>query len=78
MTTVAAVGSPEARRRAQTLLEQMSQWEPTADEWREIRAIEVLERIATPAARALLADLAKGDPAARLTQEAKGSLGRLK
>jgi RNA polymerase sigma factor (sigma-70 family) len=40
------------------------------------RAVEVLEHIATPEARALLAALANGDPHVYLTREAKASLGR--
>jgi WD40 repeat protein len=43
---------------------------------RHIRTVEVLERIATPAAREVLEALAKGAPAARLTREAKASLER--
>ena len=45
---------------------------------REFHAVEILESIATPAARDLLAELAKGAPGARLTDEAKASLDRLK
>jgi WD40 repeat protein len=42
-----------------------------------VRAVEVLEYIGTPAAREVLATLARGAPEARLTQEAKASLDRL-
>ena len=42
------------------------------------RAVDLLERIATPEARALLAEYAGGDPAARLTLEAQAALARLK
>jgi hypothetical protein len=45
---------------------------------RVLRAVEVLERIATSEARRLLADFAAGAAAARLTEEAKASLKRLK
>ena len=44
---------------------------------RTMRAVEILEHIATPAARDLLAEWAKGAPGARLTEEAKASLERL-
>jgi hypothetical protein len=44
----------------------------------EGRAVEALEGIDTAEARALLAELAQGDPAARLTREAKASLERLR
>jgi hypothetical protein len=43
-----------------------------------VRAVEVLEWLATPAARALLADLATGEPGASLTQAAKAALQRLR
>jgi RNA polymerase sigma factor (sigma-70 family) len=47
--------------------------------WRRtLRTLEVLEQSAGPEARRLLSDLAAGDPAARLTREAKAALGRLK
>jgi len=42
-----------------------------------LRAVEVLERLASPAARDLLAGLAAGDPDAALTREAKSALVRL-
>ena len=42
-----------------------------------LRAIEMLERIGTAEARQLLAVLAEGAPAARLTREAKLALDRL-
>ena len=49
----------------------------SGDSLREVRAIAVLERAATPEARKLLADLAGGNPEARLTREAKAALKRL-
>jgi hypothetical protein len=39
--------------------------------------VEVLEAVASPAARQALADLAQGTAGAHLTREAKASLGRL-
>jgi hypothetical protein len=44
---------------------------------RTVRAIEVLERTATPEACKLLRELAKGAPGARLTREAAAALKRL-
>ena len=68
--------SLEFRKRATALLESIER-QNAADWLRELRALEVLENIGTTEARALLADLAKGVPEARLTQEAKASLARL-
>jgi WD40 repeat protein len=52
--------------------------DPTPARLSQIRAIELLEGIATPAARSLLADLAKGAAKAPLTVDAASSLARLK
>jgi hypothetical protein len=70
--------SAEAQSRAKKLLEQLDGPVTSPDELRIIRAVEVLERIGSPEARELLAKLAKGATAARLTVEAAGSLARLK
>ena len=43
---------------------------------REVRGVWVLELAGTPVARGVLAGLAGGDPAARLTREAKAALDR--
>jgi hypothetical protein len=69
--------SPEARARLERILAKAEkvQWEPGA--LRALRAIEVLEQIGTSEARAVLQAMANGEPAARLTEEAKASLGRL-
>jgi hypothetical protein len=42
-----------------------------------LRAVEALEHIGTPVAKQLLEDLAKGDPDAQLTRDAKATLKRL-
>jgi hypothetical protein len=73
---LATTKSAEVRQAIQRVLDQLD--EPTPKVLRTIRAVEVLEHIATPAARDLLAELAKGAPGARLTVEAKASLERLK
>ncbi|MBI3409898.1 MAG: WD40 repeat domain-containing protein [Planctomycetes bacterium] len=51
---------------------------PTGEALREVRAIEVLEKIGSPDAERILADLAKGAPHAVLTREAESSLLRLR
>jgi RNA polymerase sigma factor (sigma-70 family) len=43
---------------------------PRAERLRELRAVEILERIGSAAAREVLHDLAEGTPLARLTREA--------
>jgi RNA polymerase sigma factor (sigma-70 family) len=69
--------SPEVRRRVETLLKQLdSSQSPSL--LRSVRAVEVLEHIATPEARQLLGKLAGGAPEARLTREAKAALERNK
>jgi hypothetical protein len=50
---------------------------PSQDELRELRAIEILEVVATPSAQAVLESLAKGAPGVRLTDEAGAALERL-
>ena len=69
--------SAEARRRAEEILARLSKAEPTGEALRALRAIEVLEHIGTPEASRVLETLAKGAPEARLTRDAKASLGRL-
>ena len=69
--------SLEVRRRVTIILKQLSAQGMGADDLRNQRALEVLERIATAEARDLLRRLATGAPEARLTQEAKASLQRL-
>ncbi len=49
---------------------------PGATIW-ESRAVDLLERIATPEAVALLKEYAAGNPEMRLTMEARAALGRL-
>jgi WD40 repeat protein len=68
--------SLEARSRIQDLLHQLT---PASSPWgrREVRAVQALEYIRTPGARALLRSLAHGLPAAHLTRQAKAALDRL-
>jgi RNA polymerase sigma factor (sigma-70 family) len=67
--------SPEKRRRLERLQSQLGV--PTGEPLRELRALELLERIATPEAKQVIEKLAKGAPDARLTREAKSALQRL-
>jgi dipeptidyl aminopeptidase/acylaminoacyl peptidase len=67
--------SAEARRRVNALLAKSATPSPAA--LRDSRTVQVLERLGTPESRSLLAALAGGEPGARLTEEAKASLGRL-
>ncbi len=65
----------EARRRIEALLKRVSAFSP--ERLAELRAVEALERIASPAARALLGELAGGYAGASLTRAAGESLRRL-
>src|SRR5262249_5404273 len=68
--------SPEKRRRIEEALATLT-GVPPANVLRDLRGVEVLERIGTPEARQLLGELARGAPGARLTREAKAALERL-
>jgi hypothetical protein len=68
----------EARQRLDKLLSALRGPVTAPEKLRAIRAVETLEYIGTPEARALLERLAEGAPAARLTEEARESLGRLR
>jgi hypothetical protein len=69
--------SVEASRRLNALLEKATSATPSGEPLRDLRAIQVLQFIGTPEARQLLQVLAAGAPDARLTREAKATLGRL-
>jgi len=76
----AAVENPtsaEVQARAKKLLERLDGPVALGEEARNLRALEVLERIGTPEARQLLARLGQGAPGARLTVEATASQARL-
>lgn len=74
---VARKPSLEARRRMTQLLDKLEGPVGLPGHLQFLRALEVLENVATPEARDLLQTLADGAPEARLTQEAKASLDRL-
>jgi WD40 repeat protein len=69
--------TPEAQARIAYLLEKQQSDYPSGALLRSLRAIEVLEQIATPEARQLLETLSAGAPQATLTRDAKATLERL-
>ena len=76
---LALTGQPsaEVRRRIESILEKARAAVIPPDVLRAVRAVEVLDRIGTKEARAILASLAQGAPNARLTREARTSLARI-
>lgn len=69
----------EVRRRIELLLIRIEQ--PVVldtQQLREVRAVQVLERIGNAEARQLLQRLADGAPGSRLTQEARSAVERLR
>jgi WD40 repeat protein len=67
--------TPEVRQRVEALLKKIA--EPSGDRLQDLRAVEVLERLATPAARKLLRELALGAADSAKTKDAEASLHRL-
>jgi len=70
-------GELETRQRIELLLGRLQVATLSPDKRRMVRALEVLELIASPDATELLQDLAKGFSQHRLTREAQETLGRL-
>jgi len=68
--------SAEVRRSIEILIERL-RVSSSPERLRELRAIEALERIGTPEARALLENLATGATEGFLTRQARSSLDRL-
>jgi WD40 repeat protein len=68
---------PEVRRRLLHLLEGLQQSKASPERLREMRGVLVLEHCGTAAARKALEALARGAPAAPLTQDARAALERL-
>jgi hypothetical protein len=81
--TLATTRSAEQKRRLELLVEHAEEQlqaelvSPGPKTLREVRVVELLERLATPEARELLKTLAGGAEDARLTREAQASLKRL-
>jgi WD40 repeat protein len=67
----------EMRKRIENLLAKLDVPVTQPDLLRRLRAVEVLEKLDTPAARQLLESLAGGAETAWLTQEARATLDRL-
>jgi hypothetical protein len=65
----------DVRRRIEQLLKKVEQ--PSPERLRQLRAVEVLEHTATPAAHVLLRELAKGAPDASLSHAAHEACRRL-
>ena len=68
----------DSRRRLEGLLNQLDSATLSAETLRQMRAVEVLEAIGSPEARALLEGLAGGIAEVRQTREARAALQRLK
>jgi WD40 repeat protein len=68
----------ELRRRAEQLLKELSRLRPNPNRLQAVRAIEALEWIGTPAARAALERMAGGAPGAEVTLAAQAALERLR
>jgi WD40 repeat protein len=75
--TLADKPTLEMRRRVEEILKQLRRPVTQPEALRALRAVAVLEDIATPEAKEILQRLAGGAPEARLTQEAKASLKRM-
>jgi WD40 repeat protein len=67
----------EFRRRAEPMVARLIGGVLNGEQVRLVRALEVLERSGTPAARHLLESLAKGAPGALVTRKAQESLERI-
>jgi hypothetical protein len=74
----ADTGSAEVRQRITEVLRKLTPGAASGAVLRDVRAVEVLEAVGDGPARELLAQLAKGAADARLTQDARDALERLK
>jgi hypothetical protein len=74
---LAGGASAEVTQRAEALLESMSNPVPDADQVRGLRSIEVLERIATPEARAVLEKLGASAAGSTVKRRAQAALARM-
>jgi hypothetical protein len=74
---LAGVRSAEVRRRLEELLGRLKGKELSTVALRQVRAVEVLERLDAREVQPLLEALARGNPEDRLTREAQAALRRL-
>jgi hypothetical protein len=75
---LARTESAEVRKRAQAFLDKIDPAPGSPYRLRQLRAVELLEGIATPAAKDVLSELAKGAAEAPLSLEAAAALERLR
>ncbi|MCI0455414.1 MAG: hypothetical protein L0Z62_00370 [Gemmataceae bacterium] len=68
--------APEAQTRMEKVLKVLRGGTVVGERLREVRGVEVLEALASAEADALLRQLARGAPGARLTREARAALER--
>jgi RNA polymerase sigma factor (sigma-70 family) len=69
--------SPEVRRRLESLLAERPNLAPSPESLRRLRAMQVLERFASPEARRLLTEMAERAPDPAERREAKAAIERL-
>ena len=69
--------SPQSRRQLEQIIKAGEQGDLSPLQMQRLRAIEVLEEIASPEARRILATIAGGDRGFRLTSEASAACDRL-
>ena len=69
--------SSEVRKRVEKLLEPWEKRPASPEELRYVRALQVLEQVGGPEARALVARLAEGAPGSWVTQQAQLAVKRL-
>jgi hypothetical protein len=74
-----AAAAPRSLEQSRYLKQLVDQLKEVSDETiRDVRCVQLLDRIGTEEARRFLRELADGMPQARLTREAKACLGRLR
>jgi WD40 repeat protein len=77
LARAANIESLETKRRLERFLQRHESGPLPPEELRAVRSLEILESIGTLAARAVIAELAKGEPTAELTIRARAAQQRL-